>query len=244
MSEDTLRRWQNGLSRMWHRGLPAMVAVGVVISAVALVISLFGHHQSARVQQTLTSRVDALATALTHEQSAAQERGLPTVAPPPASIIAHPSSVPTALSSPLPPTDAQVQAAVSAYFVVHPPVAPGPDLATVQKFVDAYLAEHPPSPGPSGIPGPSGSPGVSGAPGASGPPGPTGPAGPPGPSGQPGPAGPGPTDRQVADAVAAWMAAHPLPACPPGYAPEQRAAPLPYVGETWSVCVQQTGGPR
>ncbi len=238
MSEQQVRRWL-AASR-----IPTRIVGVLVVLAWLAALSLVARGQSHRAEVAGT-RVDALATALAVEQSAASREGHPTVAPPPASIIASPSSAPTAVPVPLPPSDAQVQAAVAVYFAAHPPVAPGPDLAQVQRFVNDYIKAHPPSPGPTGPSGPAGPTGVAGPtgepgqPGPSGAPGEPGPSGPAGPAGEQGPAGPGPTDAQVADAVAAWMAAHPLPACPPGYTPEQRDAPLPYVGETWTVCVQQ-----
>jgi len=77
--------------------------------------------------------------------------------------------------------------------------APGP--------AGADGADGAPGPaGPPGADGPVGPPGVDGLPGVDGAP---GPAGEPGPAGPPGEQGPGPTDEQIAAAVAAYLELHP-----------------------------------
>lgn len=73
------------------------------------------------------------------------------------------------------PSDAQVQAAVNQYMVLHPPPI---NYTVLRAFVNSYLAAHPAPAGPPGSPGSS----VTGPPGPSGANG-TGATGPPGPSG-------------------------------------------------------------
>lgn len=227
------------------KGTQFYVVLGLVLLVLAWTIVRLS---------TQSRQIAALSTALSQEQHAAKQEGRTPVAPPPGRIIHSPGVVgtpkPIPSPSPVGPSDVQVQDAVAVYFAVHPPVAPGPDVATVRTFVAQYIAAHPPAPGPTGPSGPSGSPGPPGASGVPGEPGPTGASGdigPSGPEGPPGPEGPqgppgevgSPTDAQVQAAVNEWFATHPLPVCPDGFAPETRAAPPPYLGQTWSVCVQQ-----
>lgn len=78
----------------------------------------------------------------------------------------------------------------------------------VQTFLPAavanYLTANPAPSGPPGSPGAQGSPGVDGTNGTNG------------SDGATGPQGPGPTEQQIADAVSAYFADHPL-ACKDGY---------------------------
>lgn len=205
-------------------------------------------------------QITALSTALTDEQRHAVAQGHPTVAPPPRSIIAHPTQV---VPQPTPTVD--VDAIVAAVLARIPTPADGrpgpppsaaqvaaalvqvcadqggcPPMPVVTKALAAALAAHPPSAGPTGPPGPIG---VPGEPGPSGPAGEPGPSGPPGPTGATGPAGHTPTAEELADAVAAYESAHPLN-CGPGFGPTTVPAPLGEPGGTWQVCVQQTGRPR
>lgn len=198
-------------------------------------------------------QITALSTALTDEQRHAVAQGHPTVAPPPRSIIAHPTQV---VPQPTPTVDvdaivAEVLAQIPTPRAGHTPTAAEvaavivqvcqtrgcPPTPVVTKLVAEALAAHPP---------PSGPPGVPGSPGPSGSPGPTGPAGEQGPKGDkgdPGEDGHTPTAEELADAVAAYEQAHPLN-CGPGFGPTTVPAPLGEPGGTWQVCVQQTGGPR
>ena len=91
--------------------------------------------------------------------------------------------------------------------VVAGPPGPGPSTGQVIVAIQAYCIAHGQCRGPEGrastVPGPTG---ATGAPGADSTiPGPTGPTG---PAGKDGDRGPGPTDEQIAQAVADYCAAH------------------------------------
>lgn len=196
----------------------------VVVGAIALG---FGIYQAGlwRAQK------DALVTALTQQRQQAQDAGLTPVAPPPKKILDDPGVVAGPKGDqgePGPagpgPTDAQVRAAIDAYFRQHP-VANGrpPTPTEIAAAVVNYLTAHPPSPGPVGPSGPAGAEGDRGDAG----PGPTAEqvaaavedylTEHPPPSGPAGPAGPGPTAEQIADAVEEYIDSHGgLPMCPTG----------------------------
>lgn len=96
---------------------------------------------------------------------------------------------------------------------------------SVQAFLPAAIAAYlSANPAPSGPPG---SPGVPGSPGPSG------------------PEGPGPTEEQIADAVANYFSAHPL-ACPSGYSATQETVTTTTGPLVAYLCVadnQPTAGP-
>jgi hypothetical protein len=96
------------------------------------------------------------------------------------------------------PTDAQIAVAVNDYCALHDNCAGTPSKTQVTAAVHAFCSAGA-CRGSSGTPGPEGRPGASGSSGASGAP------GQPGASGA---AGPGPTDDQIAAAVAAYCTAH------------------------------------
>lgn len=115
-----------------------------------------------------------------------------------------------------PPTEQQIDTSVQTFL----PAA-----------VAAYLTTNPPPSGPSGPVGPVG------------PSGPLGAACDPnvnpdciGPSGATGPPGPGPTEQQIADAVANYFSAHPL-ACPSAYTAEQETVTTTTGPLVMYVCV-------
>jgi hypothetical protein len=214
----------------------------VVLSGAAWLWLWHGEHDGRLADQRAahdaaaleSARVNALASGLAQNQAALSRLGQPTIGPPPSVIVNAPSPV-VITPAALPPTQAQVTAAVAAYFVTHPYQPPGPTDAQLRTAVTTYLLQHP---APSGAPGATGPAGI-GQTGADGPSGPPGPAGPPGDPGPTGAAGPGPTDEQIAVAVASYLASHPL-ACPDGYGPAQRPQ---LTGETWLVCVSPAPTP-
>lgn len=164
------------------------------------------------------------------------------------------------------PSREQVRDAVENYLIANPPASGEPGRpggagrpptdaeidAAVARFCQGGFCR-----GDRGVPGERGEPGEDGEPGKDGE-SITGPEGPQGPPGETivGPTGPGPTDAQVAAAVAAYCDAHgecrgeqgpqgepgadstepgpqgePGPTCPDGYAPQEHT-------------VVTTGGPR
>lgn len=96
------------------------------------------------------------------------------------------------------PTDAEMDAAVARYCTLHAGCTGVPSQPQVRAAVRAFCAAG----ACRGVKGATGSTGARGASGASGQPGATG------PSGATGPQGPGPTDTQIATAVAAYCSAH------------------------------------
>lgn len=193
---------------------------GVAIIAGAVVVGL-AISWVLWAQQTQRQQIAGLSTALAAQRQQAQQSGQTPVAQPPDRVREHPER-PTVKPEPGPsgpqgpgPTDAQVRAAVDAYFAEHP-VADGraPTPAEIAAAVINYLKEHPPKQGERG-PGPTPEQVASAVAEylASNPP----PSGPPGPQGERGERGPGPTGEQIAAAVRDYLAANPLPTCPDGY---------------------------
>jgi len=154
-------------------------------------------------------QLDAMATALADEQSAAEGRGETPVAPDPEALLDDPSyEGPEAQP---PPTGEQVLAAVEDYFRNNPVESVEPTAVAIAAAVSNYLTEHPPAPGEPGPPPTAEQIAtavqeyLTANPPASGPPGPQGERGPP------------PTAEEVAAGVEAYLVDHPLPMCPQGY---------------------------
>jgi len=186
----------------------AVVALCLLIS-VALGWTVTQVQQQSAHNDRQSEQIDALAGALAAEQDAAEDRGETPVAPEPEELIEDPE---TKLPEPQGPTDAQVYAAVSAYFTAHP-VEDGEDgedvsPAQIAAAVGNYLTEHPPEQGEPGPP-PSGDQ-VAAAVETyliANPP----PAGPPGEDGEDA------SPEAIAQAVAAYIETHPIEYCPDGY---------------------------
>lgn len=146
-----------------------IVVAGCIVAAVLMAWTL------SQVQRQ-ADQIDALAAALGDEQSAAVANGEDPVAPEAEELIEDPEYTPP--PEPIRPSDDQVQEAVEAYFREHP-VQDGENASPPQiaAAVINYLTDHPPAPG------------------------------------QPGPA---PTEEQLLNAVAVYLAANPPPPGPPG----------------------------
>lgn len=112
-------------------------------------------------------------------------------------LVAHPPP------SGQPPSTEQVAAAVAEYMVAHPP-EPGrpPTAQEIAAAVSTYFANNPPPAGPTGERGPRGRPGETGATGATG------------AAGEKGEPGRAPTDEEIRSAVNAWFAENGW-GCPP-----------------------------
>lgn len=195
-----------------RRRRPSAKAVAGVLAVVLTALIIGG---TSYLVGIITAQNGALATALTQSQ---QGKRTPT----PEQIRKNPDVVQSPQPGPSGPaganaSDAQVRAAVAAYFAAHP-VRNGANASPVDiaAAVANYLTAHP---------APAGAQGVVGATG----PGPTADqvadavatylvAHPPerGPVGEQGPAGPAPTGEQLANAVRDYLTEHPLPTCPAG----------------------------
>jgi hypothetical protein len=207
-----------------------------LVSAVTLALVLYlvnGRAADHRTQDDLGRTVSALSTGMAQNQARLKELGERPVGPPAASISAGKATPPPTEDAPVTPgstktttvgpTDAQVRTAVRAYFADHPiktPQIDPQDLAPqVTRYVAKYLTEHPPAAGKPGTDGDDGAAGATGPSGA-----PCDPATNTGCVGPSGARGPGPTDEQVATAVAVYLpgavadylTANPPPAGPAG----------------------------
>lgn len=144
------------------------------------------------VQQAQDSKeIALLSTNLDGAQNQLKQHGIKPDQPPPSKIIAQ-AGPPGATGPTGPgPSDAQVATAVAAYLAVHPIAGQPPTADQIAAVVAVYMAQHPPAAGPAGQAGPSGPSGAAGA---------------------------GPSDAQIAAAVAVWEQAHPVvaPSGPPG----------------------------
>lgn len=152
--------------RRWDWKGAAIIGGGVV---VALLISWVLYAQASQRAQ-----IDGLSRALAAQCRQTKKLGASCVARPPASVRANPAKPTQAVPGPSGPqgpgpTDAQVYAAVAAYFRAHPVTNnTPPSPAVVQRYVDRYLAAHPAPSGPPGSPGATGSAGTNGTNGADG----------------------------------------------------------------------------
>lgn len=192
----------------------AVVAVSILV-AIALGWTVTRVQQQVVRNDRQSEQIDALAAALAAEQDAAEDRGQTPVTPDPSDLLDDPEFEPKPGPSGPPgpgPSDTQVYAAVSAYFMAHP-VQDGEDAspAAIAAAVGNYLAENPPAQGEPGPP-------------------PTGdqvaaavetylirnppPAGPPGKDGEDGEDA---SPEAIAAEVAAYMETHPIEYCPEGY---------------------------
>jgi hypothetical protein len=178
--------------------------------AFAVVLGVLIHQVDVMRQQ-----ITAVTAALEDEQSNVEDLGGEPVAPDAEDLLEDPeySPLPGPKGDPGPgPTDAQVYAAVAAYFTAHP-VEDGEDgadatPAEIAAAVANYLTANPPEQGDPGPP-PSGDQ-VAAAVEAyltEHPP----PAGPPGADGDDA------TPEEIAAQVAAYLDTHPLEYCPDGY---------------------------
>lgn len=210
-----------------------LVSVGFSVYALSSAnsadsVAAQANAQSASARQTVADALNKLNAA----NDTLQARGQQPVAPPttdtPASAIesavlaqvlaALPPS-PTAdqvatklqtavLSQVVGPSQTELAEQVAAYYAAHPPLpGPAPTQAQIQAAVDADLAANPPPAGAKGDAGMAGQQGQQGV---------QGPAGTQGPKGDTGPPGPSLTDQQIQDAIAAYLAAHPISKCPDG----------------------------
>jgi Collagen triple helix repeat (20 copies) len=221
-------------ARDWSGRVGLGLALATLLLGAWAVVSYHGQVRQLEVGQARRdATVDALASKAAAQDRRLTELGQPTVGPPVPLIVASPTPVVVTVAPAAPPTQQQVTTAVAAYFATHPYQPPGPTTTQLRAAVVAYLAAHPAPAGPPGQSGPVGATGSPGAPGATGSPGEPGPSGIPGDAGPTGPPGPGPTDDQIAEAVAAYVASYPL-ACPAGYTAARRPQ---LTGETWLVCV-------
>jgi hypothetical protein len=195
----------------------------VVISLAAILLAAVALTWTFILDERQSSQIDALYAALGDEQSAAEALGNDPVAPAPEDLINDPDYTgpagPTGPPGPG-PSDAQVYAAVAAYFVANPVTSEGPSAAEIAAAVAEYLRDYPPGPTPEQVAAAvaeylTANPPAAGEDGVDGAPGPAGATGPPGPQGD---TGPPPSAEDVAAAVEAFMTANPLPArCPDGY---------------------------
>lgn len=177
-----------------------------VAGIVALAVILGWLMYSVRVQQ---DRVDVLAAALEDEQLAAEDRGEKPVAPSPSDLIDEPTyDGPDGedQAEGKPPSDAQVLAAIEAYFADHP-VKDGedPSPAEIAAAVANYLIEHPPERGETGPPPSAEQVAEAVATYLT--------ANPP-PQGDKGEPGRPPSAEEIAAAVEAYLTDHPIPMCP------------------------------
>jgi hypothetical protein len=196
-------------------------AVALVAAAVAIVVT-WGAVQTGRNAERINQQdeqIGALSQALTDEQSNAEAEGITPVAPPPDDLIEDPGEYtgPQGPSGPPGPgpTEAEIAAEVAGYFESHPLLGQ-PTAAELAAAVASYLADHPAevpddrlyeamaayfeaNPPPAGQDGADGEDGADGVQGDPGPP---------------------PTRAEIQEAVEAYMAEHPLPMCPEGFAPE------------------------
>lgn len=151
--------------------------------------------------------------------------GTPAV-PPPGKVLENPSVIPSPGPSGPPggagpaganASDAQVRAAVGAYFTAHP-IQNGRDASPVDiaAAVAGYLQAHPAPAGPPGTVGPAGASVTGDQVAAAVIDYCTAHAGCAGPAGADGANGTDATDAQVAAAVKAYIDGHPLPLCPDG----------------------------
>jgi hypothetical protein len=194
-----------------------VIAIAAMAVAAATAVWMFIQDERQGAQ------IEALYAALGDEQSNIEDLGGEPVAPDPEDLIDNPEysgpAGPTGPPGPG-PSDAQVYAAVAAYFVDHPITAEGPSSAEIAAAVAEYLRDYPPGPTPEQVsaavasyltanPPADGEDGQDGAPGAAGP------SGPPGPQGE---TGPPPTAEAIAAEVEQFMTENPLPpTCWAGY---------------------------
>jgi hypothetical protein len=256
MSEDTFQRirrlWD---SRPWRRILPVAVIACAVLATVALLQSRGLEKRATTALATQDTRIDALATALTVEQSAARQEGRPPAAPPPESIIRSPGVIDVPRPAPTVDMDAIVNAVLARIPTPkdgHTPTVEElarqivgycadhgcPPVEQVNAAVAAQLAAHPP---PAGPVGPTGSPGAAGAgcdpglnPDCRGPQGDRGEKGDKGDQGEPGHT---PTADELDDAVRRVLASMNVVTCEDGVVETQPAPPPNLDGTTWRVCV-------
>lgn len=196
--------------RRINRIVLPLVLIGA-IGVPTLIITAVVQHQ----------QIAGLSMALEAQRQQAQQSGQTPVAKPPGDVKANPGR-PTVSPIPGPsgpgPSDAQVYAAVSAYFQAHP-VQDGksPSPAEIAAAVINYLTKHPPKDGEPGPPPSAEQVATQVAAYLTAHPPPAGPKGEKGDKGDQGDQGPGPTAQQIADAVAQYITDHPLPTCPDGY---------------------------
>jgi hypothetical protein len=194
-------------------------AAGVVLILIGAVLLLLWMQIAANSNQ-----INALYTVGKQWEAAAKRAGDTSGAPSvdevakDPGLVADPEQAPAPREVPVPgpvgergpgPTAAEIGQAVASYCAARggcrgPEGAAGPSVtpAQVASAVATYCDANGDCRGPVGVPGPAGSPGVEGEPGEdSTVPGPEGPRGPEGPQ------GPGPSEEQVAAAVATYCAA-------------------------------------
>lgn len=215
---------QSARRLLFRSGVAVLVAAVVGVLAFMLVELGVASRQldGLRTQQTQQAKtVTLLASNLSDAQSQLKQHGITPKQLPPAQIIAQ-AGPPGSVGPQGPgPSDAQVQAAVQTYLSVHPIAGLPPTQDQVAAVVAVYMAQHPPA---------AGSPGSTGAVGATG------------PSGAVGAAGAGPSDAQIAAAVAVWESAHPVvapsgpagPSGPPGPSGVGQTGPQGPAGEAGS----------
>jgi hypothetical protein len=151
-----------------HRRRRLVAAAGALLVLLYVGYREYTDHEASDHANRLTAQVNGLSTAVDNARKQITQLGASPSVPPASKVRENPEQ-PVTTPQPVGPSDAQVRAAVAAYFAANPVTNnTPPDPAVVQKFVDAYLAAHPAPPGPSGSPGATGSTGATGATGAQG----------------------------------------------------------------------------
>ncbi|HZC53768.1 MAG TPA: hypothetical protein VE441_14895 [Mycobacterium sp.] len=179
----------------WNWGLlAAVVALGIVL--VVLLFAYYGVRGDVHdADKAAQANQGALASANARLESLGA-RPIPTPSPGAPGAVGPPGP---------PPTRQQINDAVDFYCFTHDGCRGVPSRTDVLAAVRAYCSAGAACRGPKGSPGRRGPTGATGSSGAVGPPGASGNPGPPGDSGAP---GPGPTQDQIAAAVAAYCDAH------------------------------------
>lgn len=191
----------------------AVFGVVVVLAVVWFVVMLLRqdgaiNKQGAHIEDVetsasaLASSASALASANTRQDDLLREAnrrlrraGEPTVPIPPTPTAVQGERGPG-------PTAAELRTELRTVCATTSLCRPSISAAALDAAVDRWCDAHSDCTAPA-VPGPTGPPG---SPGATGGVGPAGPPGPSGPAGETGPQGPGPTDEQLAAAVAAYCA--------------------------------------
>jgi hypothetical protein len=194
--------------RRWASAVAWLLVPLALLIGVALLLSVRQNDQSKAAQariDKLEATVKALTEALGTEQTATKVAGGQPVTPPAAQIAA--SATPIAQGEKGDKGDTGEKGTSGERGAAGPPGPPGAPGVPGPSGKDGAVGPAGPAgkDGATGAPGPAGATGPQGEAGATGQQGAQGDAGPAGPQGA---QGPGPSDRQIAAAVAAYCDAH------------------------------------